>query len=128
MRAYVVIDAYIELVACIPKLNNHAILRCTSVSFGLLGGLGGQLHDDCRDRRRDASNLLAGRHRPASNMTVDPLQGIGGRKPQRLRLNDPSEPAPTTLTCASRHFCFGAVPMGIYRLSLLCQPAFWPQP
>jgi hypothetical protein len=31
----------------------------------------------------------------------------------------------TTRTCASHHFCFGAVPIGIYRFPVLIREANW---
>ena len=43
----------------------------------LLGGLGEQLHDDRRDRRRDTLQPLAGRHRLPGDVAVHPLHRIG---------------------------------------------------
>ena len=43
----------------------------------LLGGLGEQLHDDRRDRRRDVRHPLAGRHRLSGDVAVHPLHRIG---------------------------------------------------
>jgi hypothetical protein len=50
--------------------------------------------------------------------TMSPIAHRIRRKRQRLTSNDPIETAPTTRTCTSPHFCFGAVPLGIYRFSL----------
>ena len=44
----------------------------------LLGGLGEELHHDCRERPRDARDPLMGRHRLPRDMAVHPLHRIGG--------------------------------------------------
>ena len=44
----------------------------------LLGGLGEELHDDCRERDWHICNPLMGRHRSPRDMAVHPLHRIGG--------------------------------------------------
>ena len=51
----------------------------------ILGGLGEQLHDDRRERLRDAADPLVGRHRLPGDVAVDPLHRIGGGERQHAR-------------------------------------------
>ena len=51
----------------------------------LLGGLGEELHDDSRERRRDVRDPLARRRRLPGDMAVHPLHRIGSREGQRSR-------------------------------------------
>src|SRR5262245_34493987 len=51
----------------------------------LLGSLGKQLHNDCRDRGRNILHLLAWRCRLSGGMAVNPLHGIGSRERKSAR-------------------------------------------
>ena len=57
-----------------PQIGLEAGRRLVAV----LARLGEQLHDDARDRRRDAADPLVRGHRLPGDVTMDPLHGVGG--------------------------------------------------
>ena len=72
------VDAAICLPSC--ETSSKIGLHTGGSLVAFLGGLGEELHHDCRQRRRHACALLVGRHRLPRDVTVHPLHRIGCRE------------------------------------------------